>query len=313
MVLLTSTTAHAVEFPSAVTEVRYHVALDNTLQPALFYAPDAGEAVPLLVALHTWGGDYGQAYNAPLAHWCVEHDWVFIQPSFRGPNTRPEACGSDLAVGDVRDAVLYAMDKANIDPRRVYLVGASGGGHMALLMAGRAPHLWAGVSAWVPVTDLRAWYRELREMGNSGVEDIVAVTGGIPAASPQVDKQYDARSPLTHLAKAADVPLDINAGIRDGHDGGGVPISHSLHAFNLLARQEDRLTQQQIDHLTRTAEVPPLLVRPPAALQDPSYGDKQPLLRRTSNNVRVTIFNGEHEMIPGAALSWLRRQRKGSG
>ena len=38
------------------------------------------------------------------------------------------------------------------------------------------------------------------------------------------------RSPVRHLAKAADVPLDINTGIHDGHTG-SVPVSQSIEAF----------------------------------------------------------------------------------
>ena len=45
-----------------------------------------------------------------------------------------------------------------MDDKRIYLVGISGGGQMALIMAGRAPNVWAGVSAWVPIADLAEWH-----------------------------------------------------------------------------------------------------------------------------------------------------------
>ena len=255
LTLVMGASMQAAGFPAEVSEIEYHTSLDGSLQPALFYAAESDEAVPLLVALHTWGFDYRQRrYNAPFARWAVDRGWAYIQPNFRGPNKTPQACGSELAVGDVRDAVRFARGKSKIDPTRIYLVGASGGGHMALLMAGRAPELWAGVSAWVPVTDLTAWYKECRDAGND-YGDIVAVTGGAPGSSPIVDKEYDRRSPLFHLKNAISVPLDINAGIRDGHEG-SVPISHSLHAFNLLAKEDDRLSPQEIEEFTSLARVP---------------------------------------------------------
>ena len=43
---------------------------------------------------------------------------------------------------------------------------------------------------------------------------------------------------------------------------------------------------------------------------DPYYADKNVLFRRSSNNARVTIFNGGHEIIPNAALHWLEKQKK---
>ena len=75
--------------------------IDGTDQPCHFWAPDkaSSEAVPLIVGLHTWSGDYTQ-----LAHYRIVRDfakksgWAFVGPNFRGPNSTPEGCGSDLAV-----------------------------------------------------------------------------------------------------------------------------------------------------------------------------------------------------------------------
>jgi hypothetical protein len=35
------------------------------------------------------------------------------------------------------------------------------------------------------------------------------------------------------------------------------------------------------------------------------------LFRRSSGNVRVTVFEGGHDSEPSASLEWLTRQRKG--
>ena len=102
------------------------------------------------------------------------------------------------------------------------------------------------------------------------------------------------------------MPLDINAGITDGHTG-SVPISHSLRAFNALAGEADRLSDRQIAHFVETQTVPPGLE---FAEADPTYGAKRVLFRRQSNNVRITIFDGGHELITEAAFAWLERQEK---
>ena len=146
-ILAISAVAAPKGWPKEVQEIKYPSKADNTRQPALFYAP-AGRAKPrpLLVGLHSWSGDYRQN-NSPYGKWCIEQKWNFIHPNFRGPNRRPEATGSELVVADILSAVEFAKKNGAVDETRIYLVGASGGGYAALLLAGRAPEIWAGVSA----------------------------------------------------------------------------------------------------------------------------------------------------------------------
>lgn len=278
-----------------VREIHYLSAADGTQQPAMFFNPQRDEKVPLIVVLHTWSGDYRQKHHQAIEDWCVEKGWAYIHPNFRGPNRRPEATGSDLVVQDIASAVAFALKEAGADPRRVYLAGTSGGGYTALLMAGRHPELWAGVLAWVPISDLAAWHAQGRY-----VKDLVASCGGAPGDSPTVDEQYRKRSPLTYLANAKGVTLHIHAGIHDGHTG-SVPVSHSLNAFNKLAEPADRLSLEEIQHFVEKREVPPHLRR---EINDPSYGMKRPLFRRTSGSATVTIFEGGHELVPPAAIAW---------
>jgi pimeloyl-ACP methyl ester carboxylesterase len=281
---------------------------DRSEQAAAFYHSGMPGVKPLLVALHTWSYDYDQEMSIPYAEWCIAHDWILIAPSCRGPNHRPEATGSELAVQDVLDAVAYAEAHARVDPSRVCLVGVSGGGHMALLTAGRAPDRWTAVSAWVPITDLAAWHAECRAAGRPYADDLKRSCGGAPGESPLIDAQYRARSPITYLDPGINTPLDINAGILDGHTG-SVPISHTLRAFNAVAAPQNRISDADIAHFVERAAVPPGIR---GEWSDPLYGDKRVLFRRASGNVRVTIFDGGHEIIYEAALSWLSRQRKES-
>ena len=283
---------------------------DGTEQKALFYAPpEAAPApgstpVPLLVALHTWGGDYQQLAEAPK-----DRRWAMITPDFRGPNIRPEACASPLAIQDVLDAVAFAQTQARIDEARIYLVGQSGGGHMALMMAAQAPALWAGVSSWVPISDLLAWRRF--HMAGVYCRNMDSVCGGAPG-TVVADKEYYARSPIHILPAAKGVALDINAGIHDGHVG-SVPISHSLNAFNVLAEANGfkarRIAESDIEFMTREQAVAPGLI---SETQPDGERAMAVLFRRVAGPVRITLFEGNHQWEVNASLNWLSRQQKGA-
>jgi dipeptidyl aminopeptidase/acylaminoacyl peptidase len=292
---------------SAVRRVDYESSADGTRQPMMFYAPATDEPRPLLVALHSWSEDYRQTESVIYSEWCIENNWVFVHPNFRGPNVRPEATGSDLVIGDVLSAIEYAKQNAHVDERRIYAVGWSGGGFLGLLLAGRAPEVWAGVSAWVPISDLNAWYEESQRLGTAYASQIAASCGGAPVGDSAAAADCRERSPLTHLERARGVPIDINHGIHDGHDGNSVPISQSLRAFNALAAPEDRLSEDEIAYFTREARVPPGF---PAAEPDPSYGRMAVLFRRQSGAVRLTVFDGGHDKNTEAAVRWLNQQSR---
>ena len=100
------------KYPDQVGEVQIKSSMDGTFQKSLFFAPKSEKKVPLLVALHTWSSDWKNTYNVPLAEGCIERQWAFMHPDFRGPNKDPSACGSDLAVSDIIDAVKRAKENA---------------------------------------------------------------------------------------------------------------------------------------------------------------------------------------------------------
>ena len=294
-------------WPEEIQEIKYRSASDDTDQPALHFAPSTKEARPLLVGLHSWSSDYRQA-NTSYGQWAVNHDWHFIHPNFRGRNRTPSSMGSELAVQDILSAVSWARQQGNVDPNRIYVIGASGGGYASLLMAGRAPELWAGVSAWVPISDLVKWHAETAARKLRYAGEIEAALGGhkpVPGTPAHADALK--RSAITYMARARGVNLDINAGITDGHNG-SVPISHSLEAFNALAAPRDQLSSALIGEFVKTAKVPAALRKETAV--DASYGRKTVLFRRKSGAARVTIFQGGHEIIPEAGLQWLAEQNR---
>lgn len=291
-------------WPEGIEDVRFRVS-DSAVQPALFYAPAKAEPVPLLVGLHTWSGKYsswGKGYGTPWASHCIEQEWAFIHPQFRGPNNSPDACGSDRAIADILEAIDYAKERHAIDPERIYLVGVSGGGHMAMMMAARHPEIWAGVSAWCGISDLKAWHAECKASGRKYAGDMEKSCGGTPDTAAA---EFAKRSPLTHLRSAQFLPpLDIQVGIHDGHKG-SVPVSHSLRAFNAVVPASTRLSDAEIATFRKDSRRPEHL---PAAAPDPAYGAMPPLFRRRSGNTRLTVFDGGHTGIAAPALQWLSSQ-----
>ncbi|MBL7116123.1 MAG: prolyl oligopeptidase family serine peptidase [Kiritimatiellae bacterium] len=286
-------------WPAGVKEIRYFSDADDSMQPALLYSSGSDRPRPLLVGLHTWSGGYKQKRGV-YADWCIANDWVMVFPHFRGPNNNPQACGSELMVQDIISAVRRMQETEKIDASRIYCIGESGGGYAAMLMAGRAPDIWAGVSAWCGISDLAAWHKH-----GSYAKMIEASCGGAPGSSEAVDKEYKNRSAITWLGKAAPVNLDLNHGNLDGRKG-SVPFTQSLHAFNAVVPEDAQIPEAKIQEMWANYHL-----KGASLQEDLFYGNKQPLFRKTSKNTRITIFAGGHSCVHNAGLNWLANQRKG--
>ena len=289
--------------------------LDGTMQPCWFWAPEKAnaEAVPLVVGLHTWSADYTyKSHYAASLNYAKAHGWAMVGPNFRGANRTPPACGADAAVQDIVDAVNYAKGRVKIDAKRVYIIGGSGGGHMTLLMAGRHPEIWAGCAAFCPITDVARWHADSLlahpGRGKGYATMLEQACGGTPAEKPE---EYRHRSPLTWIehARKAGVPVYIVTGIHDGWKG-SVPVGHSFRAFNALAEEKDRVSEEDIKTIEDTQSVPAALAY--KGPKDPFYDSKKYIhFRGTSANVRFTLFEGGHSGNYAAGLDFLSRQVKG--
>ena len=282
-----------------VKEIKYKSSADNTMQPALFYSPGVAEKRPLLVSLHTWGSTYKTGvtdYRGDKL--AIEKGWVFIHPNFRGANRRPEATGSELVVADIVSAVEYCKKNANVDEDRIYLMGVSGGGFTALLMAGREPDIWAGVSAWVPISDLKQWYIEHKKKGSHYANDVARSCGGDPTKDPKAEAEAVKRSPVTYLANAKNVPLDIHGGLSDNL----VCFAQSLWAFNAVAQEKDRIPEEMIEAFVATKRVPEGLK---------NEKKRGAVFSRQSGKVTVTIGRGGHGAVSiKRSVAWLELQKK---
>jgi poly(3-hydroxybutyrate) depolymerase len=291
-----------------LTETSIDSSMDGKPQPIRYWVPEDGEQPrPLLVFLHSWSGDYTQD-NSKWQREAVKRGWIYVHPNFRGVNNSVEACGSRLARQDILDAVDFACKNFTVDPQRIYLAGTSGGGHMAMLMAGHHPDRFAAVSAWVGISDLADWYQfhVKDDMPQKYARMILQSLGGRPGESDQIDAEYRDRSPIHHLHRVGQLPIDINAGVKDGISG-SVPIRHSLNAFNVIAKAHgaEQIAESDIAVLWETGRLPGPL--PQGEAGDKTYS-REVLLRRTSGNARVTIFDGGHESLPFPACEWLAAQ-----
>lgn len=217
-------------------EIKVVSTLDGTYQPSLFYKA-SGEKRPLIVGLHTWSMDRFNQVEAMLP-WAQKLNWHLLLPEFRGPNKphnpKPtEACGSHLAKQDIIDAIDYVCKNYAVDENAIFLVGASGGGHMALLMAGYAPERFRAIASFVPLTDVEAWYREKyhNPEGACYADDIAACCGGEP--SPATSEEYKYRSPMTYAAQIARSNTSIWTGLWDR----SIPCHHGLDMFTKIHKE----------------------------------------------------------------------------
>ena len=283
---------------------------DGTLQPAYVIVPPesspGGPAAPLVVALHTWNSTLEQHFQE-LEAGTTRRNWIYLFPNFRGVDNHPEACGSLIAQQDILDAVAWTRSHLKVDDRRIYLYGWSGGGHMALLMAARQPELWAAVSAWAGITDMAAYYRErLQDKPPMTTDQLEACMGGAPGANAAVDGQYASRSPITNLARAVKVPIDI----WNGREDSDVSPTHALLAFNRLAAATGarQVSAEEISQLTRPGghlDHP----QPDDQRADPNVG-RDMFLRRTAGPARVTIYKGGHEAMAEPTFEWFEKHVK---
>ena len=137
--------------------------------------------------------------------------------------------------------------------------------------------------------------------------NIEQVCGGNPLEDPLVFQEAEYRSASTYLKNASSVPIDICTGIHDGH-AGSVPVSHAVQAYNALAFPEDRISDEDIKYIVENEKIPAhLCCKDP----DPAFGSHTVLLRKQSANVRLTLFEGAHDILPMVSGDWFARQCSG--
>jgi len=290
----------------AVKKVSVESTADGSSQKALFFDSGSWRKKPLIIVLHSWSEDYRQSFGIPYGLWAEANDWVLIQPDYRGPFDNPAATLSEAATRDILDSLEYAKKNANIDPSRVYLAGFSGGAMAALAMAGRYPDKWAGVVSWGAVYDLVDWFAHTKGASHHYSKDIAASCGGPPEPGTPWARECEKRSPSAYLRAARGaVPVFIAVGIRDSF----VPPSHSLEAFNDLADENGRLTEEEIETISKGHRLPGAWR---CGCEDRQFEDAgvELLHQRESGKAVLKIYDGKHDVVYNAGLSWLAGQKR---
>ena len=272
---------------------------DGTVQKAWFYKSGSDKPQPLIVSLHTWSGDYNQ--EDPLTKEILLRDWNYIHPDFRGFNNKPQACGSDLVISDILDAINYAVKKANADASNVHIIGVSGGGYASLLAFMRLNYPVKSFNAWASISNLNDWYYECKDRGLKYANDLEMVT----TSGKGFDKSEALkRSPVQmeynkEMRKGS--TLNIYAGINDGYTG-SVPISQSINMFNKLLKDmyPDRMNEIIPDSTKNS-----LLARNiiPFLENNSELGGRNIHLFKNLPDLHLTIFEGTHEMLVPQALA----------
>lgn len=299
-------------WPAECKKVEIVSTADGALQPAYFFRAKSDQPRPLVVRLHAWSSDYTKVDG--VAQLCIDNDYNYIHPNFRGPNNRPEACGSPLVIQDIDDAIDYVIAHANVDTTSIHIIGGSGGGYATLLCYMKIKHRIKTFTAWASITNLVDYYYECagrREKYDKYMHDLEQATSGLPKDGfvPYFDEaEAVKRSPVfmdTPVPQRENSKLFIFTGIHDGGLSGDVPFTHSLKMFNKIVSDFD-YSEQEI--LFSNEEM--LRLMDWQTTGPPVYKDHLSVLiqRQYLDKVQINLFEGGHEMIPDRILDGVKGQ-----
>jgi dipeptidyl aminopeptidase/acylaminoacyl peptidase len=125
---------------------------------------------------------------------------------------------------DVAASAAYLKTIAEVDVKRIAVLGQSGGALLALFTITHAPDLFAAAVDFYGPADLATWYRE----APSARPLLTAALGGSPAEKPEA---YRIASPISSIQNIRS-PLLILHGDRDFE----VPLSQSTQLADALKK-----------------------------------------------------------------------------
>lgn len=287
-------------------EVWIPSSFDNTSQGSIIYKAKSDTPRPLIVSLHTWSGNYKQEDR--LARLIVDYDYNYIHPDFRGANNNPKACGSNYVIADLEDAIEYAISNMNVDRNEVHIVGTSGGGYATLIAYMNIKFPAKSFSAWVPLSNLEAWYWESVGRKQKYAQDILICTD-----SKDILNVEEARKRSPYFQKypellRKDAKLSIFTGIHDGYTG-SVPITQSVDMYNKLVKETVPADQQ---NLVSDADKLQLIVNRcyPLKERGRNIGDRKVHYEKQNGNISLTIFEGGHEQIVNQVIPLMPIDKK---
>ncbi|MFA5848958.1 MAG: prolyl oligopeptidase family serine peptidase [Bacteroidales bacterium] len=286
------------DWPVECKDVSIISSSDGKSQRAMFYPTEKSSPQPLIVSLHTWSGNYRQI--DPLVVEIIRKGYNYIHPDFRGPNTNPDACCSDLTISDILDAIIYSINTANVEPTEVHIIGCSGGGYLTLMLYMRLNYPVKSFSAWVPVSDLEEWYWQCKGRNLHYSRQIMNATSSKEELNASEARK---RSPIFQQFNEKlrkEVPLYIYAGIHDGYTG-AVPVSQSVNMYNMLAYE---ISKKRAVLISDKEQLNLITNRSVAGYdKKPLIGEREILLHKKNGPVEIIIFEGTHELLTDCALS----------
>jgi len=280
--------------------VNIQSSLDSSIQKAYFYPTTSKIGKPLIVSLHTWSGDYSQ-YDE-LAQLCKSKDINYIHPDFRASNSTKDACCSKLALQDIDESISYTIENANVDTSKIYVIGLSGGGYAALSTFMKSKHKIRKFSAWASMTDLVAWYNECRIRESDYADDILNCTASKNGVLNIKNAQR--KSPInwqTPKDKFPTTSISIYAGVYDGVQG-SVPFNHSINFYNKVLT--DLLVSDSSKYVSDSEKIR-LYEYIPSMDDVEKISNRRVLLKKEYGNLKLVIFEGNHEMLTNYAFNEL--------
>jgi lysophospholipase L1-like esterase len=155
-------------------------------------------------------------------------------------------------------------------------------------------------SAWVPLSDLEAWYWESVGRARRYSTDILQSTSSSDGILNVAEARK--RSPLfmpypEQLREGAG--LHIYTGIHDGYTG-SVPIVHSINMYNKIVREK---YPNQPDAIVPQDDILKMSVAQcfPNAPQE-RIGERKLHYHRQTGDVELVVFEGGHEQIEKQAI-----------
>lgn len=204
--------------------IKVKSSIDGSIEES-FFIPSKKKNAPVIVVLHTWSF-HKEKEIQNIKYIFKRTGWNVLCPEFRGPNLKDnprvkEACASKPAKQDIIDAINYIKRNFKLKGREIFLLGGSGGGHMALMMAAYKPALWTAICAWCPLTDLLKF-----EKDNKNYRQHVK-------ACCKSLSEYKKRSPVNYSDKIARAKVFIF----HGKDDKSVHFTHSLNLYNKIIKR----------------------------------------------------------------------------
>ncbi len=278
--------------------------LDGNVQ-VFYYSKSAGnKEQPLVVQLHSWSYNADSLKTIGLDREAQTKGYNYIFPNFRGINNHPKACCSEYVIEDIDEAIDWALKNMNVDKKQIFIVGYSGGGFATLAMYMKSRHRIKSFSAWVPISDLVAWYGQSVERRNVYANQIIRCIGATGVFDTAKAKE---RSPLhwtTPVKKRKKSTMQIFAGIHDGYTG-PVPISQSALFYNkLLADYKIKdsskfVSNGDLEVMLKTQSFPQPLNK--------KIAGKSIHYQKATKRLMLTIFEGGHDLLSKEALELIEQ------